>query len=319
MDRFKSILAVMTEDSLHEVALSRAIALAKDCGAALTLVDAIGTEPGEIGRMLARVSGARSQQIEDEVIGYHRDRIAAMAETARAEGVEVSEAVLQGVPFVEITRMVLREGHDLVLKGATAVRGGAGALRGGDLHLLRKCPCPVLILADAQAGRLRRVLAAVDPGTESDTARAGLDTRVLELAAGLAARDGAELHVVHAWSLEGETALRGGRRPSAALDIDALLCAARDDAEARMARSLAAAGLDPAPGCRHVEKGAAGETVAQVAADTGADLLVLGTIGRTGLSGFVMGNTAETILTSVRASVLAVKPDGFESPVRLEN
>ena len=37
-------------------------------------------------------------------------------------GVEVSEALLQGVPFVEVIRMVLREGHDIVIKGAIAFR-----------------------------------------------------------------------------------------------------------------------------------------------------------------------------------------------------
>jgi len=39
-------------------------------------------------------------------------------------------------------------------------------------------------------------------------------------------------------------------------------------------------------------------------------------VARTGLSGLIMGNTAETILGSVRCSVLAVKPQGFVTPVK---
>lgn len=42
----------------------------------------------------------------------------------------------------------------------------------------------------------------------------------------------------------------------------------------------------------------------------------MGTVGRTGLNGLIMGNTAETLLRSLRCSVLAVKPEGFVSPVR---
>ena len=48
------------------------------------------------------------------------------------------------------------------------------------------------------------------------------------------------------------------------------------------------------------------------------DLVVMGTVGRTGLKGLIMGNTAETILRSVRCSVLAVKPEGFVTPVRIQ-
>jgi nucleotide-binding universal stress UspA family protein len=46
-----------------------------------------------------------------------------------------------------------------------------------------------------------------------------------------------------------------------------------------------------------------------------ADLLVLGTVARTGIPGFFMGNTAETILNRLNCSVLAIKPRGFVTPV----
>jgi nucleotide-binding universal stress UspA family protein len=41
----------------------------------------------------------------------------------------------------------------------------------------------------------------------------------------------------------------------------------------------------------------------------------MGTVARTGISGFFMGNTAETILNQLNCSVLAVKPHGFVTPV----
>ena len=49
----------------------------------------------------------------------------------------------------------------------------------------------------------------------------------------------------------------------------------------------------------------------------GVGLIVMGTVARTGLSGLFMGNTAEEILRSVDCSVLAVKPEGFVTPVKL--
>ena len=50
---------------------------------------------------------------------------------------------------------------------------------------------------------------------------------------------------------------------------------------------------------------------------TETDLLVMGTVGRSGLYGFLMGNTAERILNKVDCSILAVKPSGFVCPVKL--
>ena len=45
------------------------------------------------------------------------------------------------------------------------------------------------------------------------------------------------------------------------------------------------------------------------------DLIVMGTVGRTGISGFITGNTAERLLPRIPCSLLAVKPPGFESPI----
>lgn len=50
-----------------------------------------------------------------------------------------------------------------------------------------------------------------------------------------------------------------------------------------------------------------------------ADLVVMGTVARTGIPGFIMGNTAETVLNPIDCSVLAIKPPGFVTPVTLED
>jgi nucleotide-binding universal stress UspA family protein len=43
----------------------------------------------------------------------------------------------------------------------------------------------------------------------------------------------------------------------------------------------------------------------------------MGTVGRVGIPGLFIGNTAEEIFQTTACSVLAVKPDGFISPVEL--
>jgi hypothetical protein len=65
-------------------------------------------------------------------------------------------------------------------------------------------------------------------------------------------------------------------------------------------------------------KGDPGTVITKLADEQQIDLLVMGTVARTGVSGMFMGNTADSILRQVTCSVLAVKPAGFKSPVTLE-
>ena len=84
--------------------------------------------------------------------------------------------------------------------------------------------------------------------------------------------------------------------------------------------SLANSGLTPwtiSSPERHLIKGWARKEIPAFAKSIDADLIVMGTVGRTGIPGFIMGNTAETILNQIDCSVLAIKPPGFETPVTL--
>jgi nucleotide-binding universal stress UspA family protein len=68
----------------------------------------------------------------------------------------------------------------------------------------------------------------------------------------------------------------------------------------------------------HLVKGEAGMQIPPLAKEKDIDLIVMGTVSRTGIPGLFIGNTAEKILYRVDCSVLAVKPDGFITPVRLD-
>ena len=43
--------------------------------------------------------------------------------------------------------------------------------------------------------------------------------------------------------------------------------------------------------------------------------MVLGIIGRTGISAAFLGNTAEHVIDHLKCDLLAVKPDGFVCPI----
>ena len=47
----------------------------------------------------------------------------------------------------------------------------------------------------------------------------------------------------------------------------------------------------------------------------GVDILVMGSVARSGIAGFLMGNTAENIMRKLDCDLVALKPKGFVSPV----
>jgi nucleotide-binding universal stress UspA family protein len=121
--------------------------------------------------------------------------------------------------------------------------------------------------------------------------------------------------VVHAWWLPGETQLQTGQVQLPPGRLEELL-QAKQESHARALQDLLRdyrMTLD-APQV-HFAKGSPAPLIAQVAAALPADLIVLGTVGRTGIPGFFIGNTAESVIQSSMAPVLTVKPAGFRSPV----
>ncbi|MGD9715399.1 MAG: universal stress protein, partial [Thermomicrobiales bacterium] len=66
---------------------------------------------------------------------------------------------------------------------------------------------------------------------------------------------------------------------------------------------------------RHLSWGTPWKEVGRLAQHLGIDLIALGTIGRSGVKGLLLGNTAERVLDTCHCSILTVKPDGFVSPL----
>jgi hypothetical protein len=66
----------------------------------------------------------------------------------------------------------------------------------------------------------------------------------------------------------------------------------------------------------HIVKGQPYEVISGFASQS--DIAVLGTLSRGGVEGLLIGNTAELILRRIDCSVLAVKPEGFQTPLQFE-
>ncbi len=232
----------------------------------------------------------------------------------QAKGRRVYQKVVVGQPFLEIIRQVISNKHDLVMMTADG-KGGLREQLFGTLsqHLVRKCPCPVWVVKPTRRKKLRNILAAVDPDPHNET-RDSLNAQILQFAFSIANLDGAALHVVHAWTTFGGEVTRSRRWMTAG---EIRLYVEKVASEHRLRLDQLLKSHPEAKPRVHMVQGKPGNVIPEIANSEAIDLLVMGTVCRTGIPGFFIGNTAEMILNELDCSVLTLKPQGFETPVKL--
>jgi nucleotide-binding universal stress UspA family protein len=182
MKRFKRILCVVEPRQAIEPVLERVVSLAQNNQACLTVVCVAPRvtagismpDGGPITLELQKAAIADSRQQLENAVAPFRSRIT------------IEAKVLMGTAFLEIIREVLRHGHDLVIKAPEDPAWLERLFGSDDMHLLRKCPCPVWLVKHSPSKSYRRILAPVDvdadhPATEL-TIRHKPNVKMLELA-----------------------------------------------------------------------------------------------------------------------------------------
>jgi len=313
--RFKNILLHTHGETQEKGTLQRALALAKMNEAQLTVVSVVEELPRDFQVF---VKSMPPSDLKAFMIEEHKTRLEKFIGKAPTEGVQVDTQVLFGVPFIEIIKDVLRNKRDLVMKTAS----GKGTLKeqllgSTEMHLMRQCPCPVWITKPTRRKQYDRILAAVDPEL-ADTKRNSLNYKILELACSLAKYEDSELHIVHAWSLCSETYLKGATVRLPAKEVENLVKECEEIEQKAVDGLLAEFDLSNLRHQLHMIKGRPDEVISGIERELRPELIVMGTVSRTGLTGFLIGNTAEKVLGQVTCSVLTVKPDGFVTPVNVD-
>ena len=208
MKRFKHIVCTVEPGKEYKPALERAVTLAENNQADLTVITVAPLISAGIGMP---EGGLVSTDLQAATVNSHEQELENLVEPYR-QRIKIETRVLIGTPFLEIIREVLRNAHDLVLKCPESPDWFDRLFSSDDKHLLRKCPCPVWMVRPQTGESFDRILAAVDvddsyPSKELET-RQALNEKVIELASSLAVSEFAELHVAHAWEAIAESFMR---------------------------------------------------------------------------------------------------------------
>lgn len=280
--------------------------VARHLGAEVVLFHAVEVVPRSRWRS-RRVS---TEELQRLLVEDCRRQLAARAEDLH--GVATSIVVRAGDPAIEIVAAAIEHRCDLVVlpETAAAQEQGFGTTTN---KLLRKCPLPVWAVRASGHEYPRRILAAVDVASDDPQGRL-LNEHILEVALVFTRRSGSRLWLLHAWNLWGERLLSGigGEAPERVAEL-----VSQEERSLRRELEHLLARHDVGEVAMQLElvRGEAVDVIRAAVERLGIDLLIMGSVSRTGLPALVIGNTAERVLNRVGCSVLAVKPQGFVSPL----
>lgn len=188
--------------------------------------------------------------------------------------------------------------RDIYAVVKTAHRSATFIYTSTDWHLLRSCPAPVLLVAENKWRRSRPILAALDLATDKADKRA-LNQKIIEKSVALAKVLNTEVHVIHVITLSAFL------RDLDIIDVDIHTTERIKALEPVVAQWSSRYGI--AREHFYLKHGYPYKVIPSIAHKIKADLVVIGTVGRQGISGKLIGNTAEQVLEHLQTDVLTIK------------
>ncbi len=316
MDMYQNILVVIDPTTDEQKALKRAIDLASRISTAnpdqqinITAFFSIFDFSYEMTTILS--SGERDT-MRKMVISEKQQWLDDILSVTNSPIEITSKVVWHNRPFEAIIEQVIEHKYDLVVKGTHQHdKFKSVVFTPTDWHILRKCPCPVLLVKEHEWPQQGNILAAVNVGSD-EAEHISLNEAITKQAKNIAHLITANVHLVNSFP---------GTPVNIAIEIpefDASEYNSAMQAHHKEAMNNHASSFDIPLNNTYVEEGLPEAVIEQAALKIDAELVILGTIGRTGISAALIGNTAEHVIDQLDCDVLALKPDGYISPLDVQ-
>lgn len=282
----KMIMVATDFSERSDRALRRATLLARQFGASIALIHVVDDDQP---RRIVDVERDEAKKLLRQMGATLRD----------VDGVECKTRVILASPFVGIAKAVEDTVPDLLVIGPHRRQMLRDVFVGTTAErTIRSVGCPVLMVNAPPAGNYRHVLQTTDL---SDGSRQSLQ-RFPALGIGERARNSL-LHVFDA------PALRLAFSHAMPKDEqEHYLAGAKKDASRDLSRFLASANLGSVEPMVRYEAAAAPLEILKAADEEQADLIVLSTYGRSGLSKLLIGSVTEQVLQTSPVDVLTIPP-----------
>jgi len=311
MLKYQNILVFIDPTQESQPALARAVDIAqKQQDSTITLFLCCYDLSYE---MTSLISGDERQAMQRIVIKENKSWLDTLAAPYKEQGVHINNCIVwHNRPFQAAILEVLKNEHDLVIK-ATHPHSKLSAIlfTPTDWNLLRKCPVPLLLVKHHEWPEKGNILCAIDCKSEPGGEHEKLNQQIIDEAHTMATIINANIHLVNAY-------------PSPPMNImlelpefdpvnyEGGLKKFHHEALQKQAQ------VNDIPEAQtHLEQGLPEDVISDIATRIDAELVILGTVGRSGLSATLLGHTAEQVIDQLDCDLLALKPTGFISPITL--
>lgn len=311
MLKYQNILVYVDPTQEAQPALARAAKLIeKQQGGKITLFLSCYDLSYE---MTSLSSADERQAMQRIVIKEHTKWLLELAQPYKEAGIKINEKVVwHNRPFQAAILEVLGNKSDILIK-STHQHSKLSAIlfTPTDWNLLRKCPCPVLLVKEHEWQENGKILCAMDCKSLQEDDEALLNHQIIKEAKSLADILAAEVHLVNAY-------------PSPPINIMLELPEFDPIQYGDNLKNLHKSDLleystqyNISSDNTHLEQGLPEDVISDVATKIDAELVILGSLGKSGLASALLGHTAEQVIDNLNCDLLAIKPKGFKSPIEL--
>lgn len=287
------VLIIADRPDKSQVAIARGLELARKMGWGAQIVGFAWEDLRDL-----KLSGAGERQaVRKKILARRKSEVAAEVAEHNGSVRHVVNVVWEKNIQDWINKQCARKEYAAVIK--TGRRTETFLYTSTDWHLLRECPAPVMIVADKKWRATKPIVAAVDLSSNSRLDQQ-LNNAVISTAKRYADGLDTKLYVVHALHISGVL------KELDLVDEYSHAKKLKEQLQPRLHKYARAHKL-PLSAFR-LKEGPVEKVLTSEAARLKAQLVVMGTVGRAGVKGKLIGNTAEGVLDRLRTDVLAIKP-----------
>lgn len=304
MLKIENITILLNGSPINANALQHAVNFAKDHGAHIHFLKVVESCP-RITMMFnsstASIKKSLHTSLEAEVKKF----------AAITNDIPYSCNLREGTIFVETIREISRTKSSLLIIPEPDTR--PTYFDNTYHHLARKCPAPVWFVKKNFLHDPIRTLVVIDLDFNEETIRNN-NAKCMDIARMLAKSHGAIIDVTHTWSLPNEDHLR---EIASNITISQIkeMTAREHHYHEEWFYSFVLKQQGMKLNSVDLLNGDKGTIVSELVKKNAIDLLIMATVNDIATPGVLISNEAESILQEVDCSVMAIKPDGFTSPV----
>jgi len=287
--KIEKLLLSTDGSEFGEGAIREAIKLAKTCSSKLFAIYVIETNPE-----YETIAPQLVEKAEKEA----RQHLEAVKERASKEGVDCEIIARQGEdPFKYIVEEASKNQVSMIITGRRGRKGIKRLMMGSETaRIIGHAPCNVLVVPRAANIEFNRIIVATDGSKYSEAA--------VREAIGIAKRCGSTLtaiSVVHSETASPFDIVHTEMMKETIVEKEQKMaeCTMRDFKEASAKEGISVTGL--------IYSGKPFEAIVETAKEKRADLIVVGSHGRTGITKLLMGSVTERVIGLSECAVLVVK------------